>query len=170
MVNARLSVSVVWTSLSNRMALFGDWACLLLSSSLWQEESLWAASLETEAGNCSCLHEQLVTASSHLLHLQQPSQQSLFTPLSVIWDTSLHTLFSGTFQHTAENCNHFMTILRIFTCDQSAFSLLVCLIGGTAFGFSCGLKTTTFESSGSCLHPWPQGLFAPFAQQHRCKD
>lgn len=35
MVSPRMSVGVVWTSWSNRPLLFADWACLLLSSSLW---------------------------------------------------------------------------------------------------------------------------------------
>lgn len=38
MVNTKSSVGVTWTHWSNRQLLFAEWACLLLSSSLWQEE------------------------------------------------------------------------------------------------------------------------------------
>lgn len=38
MANPWISVGTVWTSWSNRPLRFAEWACLLLSSSLWQEE------------------------------------------------------------------------------------------------------------------------------------
>lgn len=38
MVKTKSSVGVTWTHWSNRQPLFAEWACLLLSSSLWQEE------------------------------------------------------------------------------------------------------------------------------------
>lgn len=44
MVNPRISVSAAWTSWSNWPLRLADWACLLLSSSLWLEErgvGLW---------------------------------------------------------------------------------------------------------------------------------